>query len=291
MNLYQELRPFIRRFYFLLLRATSQALRTLYSKIFDQLAIDLLPLDSFSSQLSFLFNYKKNVALERFGGSGDGGYFCPANIANIKYIFSPGYGGAKYFEDHMSLLGKQVYMCDPNFEAVENLRVNQEFESIGISASKNQEGNFITLENWIDSKVGTDANDLLLQMDIEGEEWDIFASSDSKFLNRFEIMIVEFHGLERILYDYQFARLAEASLSKLSLTFTNVFCKANNVGGYVYFKGKKFPKVIECTFVRNNSSLLAIIANSLKKYSKWDYRNNINLPPLAIPKLRFIEKT
>ena len=291
MSLYREIRPFIRRFYFLLLRATPQALGTLYSKIFGQLAVALLPLDSFSSQLSFLFNYKKNVALERFGGSSDGGYFCPANIANIKYIFSPGYGGTKSFEDHMSLLGKQVYMCDPNFEAVENLRVNQEFESIGISASKSQEGNFITLDNWINKKVGMEANNLLLQMDIEGEEWEIFASNESEFLNRFEIMIVEFHGLERILYDYQFARLAEASLSKLSLTFTNVFCKANNAGGWVYFKGKKFPKVIECTFVRKNSSLLAIIANSDKQNSKLDYRNNINLPPLAIPKLRFIEKT
>jgi hypothetical protein len=289
MNLYQEIRPSIRRFYFLLLRAIPQTLATLYSKIFYQLAVDLLPLDKFSSQLSFLFNYEKNVILERFGGSSDGGYFCPPNIANIKYVFSPGHGGIKTFEDHMSLLGKQVYMCDPDFKLVEDLKKHQEFDSIGISSTEIRKDNFMTLENWVNSKVGIDSNNLLLQMGIEGQEWEIFASSDSMFLNRFEVMIVEFHGLDRMLYDSHFASLTKVSLSKLSSSHSNAFCKANNVGGYVYFKGKKFPKVIECTLIRHNSSLLTIDVDTKRRDAKCDYRNNANMPPLAIPRLRLLQ--
>ena len=63
--------------------------------------------------------------------------------------------------------------------------------------------NFITLSEWIaQNNLESDSN-LLLQMDIEGGEYDVLIYEDTNTLASFSAMVVEFHNLQK-LFEHDF---------------------------------------------------------------------------------------
>ncbi|MEN9528989.1 MAG: hypothetical protein RI932_862 [Pseudomonadota bacterium] len=58
---------------------------------------------------------------------------------------------------------------------------------------------FITMLQWIQDCLGSGAGDLLLQMDIEGYEYDVLREASDSLIKRFRIVVVEFHELHAIL--------------------------------------------------------------------------------------------
>ena len=60
----------------------------------------------------------------------------------------------------------------------------------------NNENN-ISLEEFAKSKLN-DKDRPILQMDIEGDEYINILNTNDEILNKFEIMIIEFHYLERV---------------------------------------------------------------------------------------------
>jgi len=282
---YTRVRVRIRKLYYFFKKFFHQTAKTIFSRMFRVFVIEPIPKQAYAESLRYLFDFEKDILLARIGGVNDGGYLCPPNIEKIKYVFSPGYGGIKNFEDEMTLLGKKVFLCDPAWNFVENLQELQEFDNFGIASQADPQQNLISFGDWLENKVHKSETDFLLQIDIEGEEWDIFAYSNKEILRRFEIILTEFHGLDRVLFDPAFADKVKLAISNLKLNFVNVYCRANNSGGWVYFNGQKFPKVIECTFIRRDSMFLNEKVGKALQHDESDFINNPNLPPLFLPKL------
>jgi len=54
------------------------------------------------------------------------------------------------------------------------------------------------MDDWVATAPISEDSDLMLQMDIEGYEYETFLSMSDKLLSRFRIIVVEFHSLQML---------------------------------------------------------------------------------------------
>ena len=164
--------------------------------------------------------------LIRLGGMGDGGYLIPNDLDEIVACFSPGVFNVSDFELDMAKRGIPCYLADASVEKppIQNEAFDFEKKFLGVK----NEGDFMTLESWIEQKAPT-MGDMILQMDIEGAEFDVLIDTSNDILMRFRIIVVEFHGLDRIfsnggftLINLVFQKLLKILKSSTSIPITAV---------------------------------------------------------------------
>lgn len=192
-----------------------------------------------------------NVPLIRIGGDGDGGYLLPDDFNGIRHCFSPGVSTTTDFEEHIARdFGVKSFMADAS---VEGLTVDNpffEFDRKFLGAYCDE--TFTTLEDWVEEKLGEDDDhDLLLQMDIEGAEFDVLIESDKRVLRRFRMMVIEFHRMERI-FERNSLSLIRALFAKLHQDFVIVHLHANNYCSIAESRGVGIPPYFEITYWRRD---------------------------------------
>jgi hypothetical protein len=206
-----------------------------------------------SSVLTFLEQFRSRlvaVDLIRLGGKSDGGYLVPNDLEGVKYCFSPGVDVKATFEKELAeKYGIRSFMADASVS--EPPLDSDYFEFDPKFLGSRNDDTFITLSSWIDQKVGADDHDMLLQMDIEGAEYEVFVETPMDVLSRFRIMILEFHDLER-LFDQKMLPLLSAVFSKLARNFSIAHVHPNNCRGVISRDGVDVPRVIEVSFIRND---------------------------------------
>ncbi|CDK30808.1 FkbM family methyltransferase [Candidatus Babela massiliensis] len=89
---------------------------------------------------------------------------------------------------------------------------------------------------------------LLLKIDIEGAEWDILDNLNEILLTNVAVLIVEFHGFEKINDILIFKRV----LKKINNIFSVFHVHGNNCSNLLSVNSKLFPNVIEVTYINNN---------------------------------------
>jgi hypothetical protein len=193
--------------------------------------------------------------LIRIGGDGDGSYLVPDDLDGIAACFSPGVNRIKYFEDFLTdRYGIQSHMCDFTCDVEEfktPLKLGmQTFVKKWLDVSPGEDN--ISLEDWLRDH---DAQgDLLLQMDIEGAEYrNILATSDGT-LARFRMIVLEVHGLGKMLDASILRGVIAPFFSKLAQSFTCVHAHPNNCCGEFPVPGTdiRIPNVLELTFLRSD---------------------------------------
>jgi hypothetical protein len=97
----------------------------------------------------------------------------------------------------------------------------------------------MTLENWVLRNAPQTTN-LVLQMDIEGVEWVVLTHTPESILNRFRIVVVEFHNLHRI-FNSEGLTSANLALIKLLQFFEIVHLHPNNGEGIYVFARNMSP--------------------------------------------------
>lgn len=206
-----------------------------------------------SSVQTFLAQFRSllvAVDLIRVGGTSDGGYLVPNDLQGVKHCFSPGVDVKADFENKLAeKYGIRSFMADASVS--EPPLDNEFFDFDRKFLGSRNDDTFITLSSWIDQKVGADDRDMLLQMDIEGAEYEVFVETPMEVLTRFRMMILEFHDLER-LFDRKMLPLLSAVFAKLARDFSIAHVHPNNCRGVVSRGGVAVPRVIEVSFIRND---------------------------------------
>ena len=122
--------------------------------------------------------------LIRVGPHGDGGYLIPDVLKKIKTCFSPGVGNIHGFENDLLERGIKVFMADGTVE--KPILFNKNYEFIKKNLGTHEDDVTTTLNSWMESKQAQD--DVLLQMDIEGSEYEVVNSLDELNLKKFKVM-------------------------------------------------------------------------------------------------------
>jgi hypothetical protein len=212
-----------------------------------------------------LFNIKlpKNINLIRIGSNNDGGYLVPNILDKISYCYSLGIGKNVSFENDLYKKGISSFGADGNINKLpENIK-NYNFinKNIGlIDDDKN-----LRFETMVNSNTPDD-NSLIAQIDIEGEEYSLLMDTPLKILEKFKVIIIEFHNLnkisDKIIYNFY-----SKSLQKILLKFNICHMHINNAEQPIKIKNIYVPPLIEITFLRkdfyNGDLQQVVIPNNL----------------------------
>ena len=202
------------------------------------------------SFLKKLHPINPNIELVRIGPKGDGGYLLPDDLDGITACFSPGVDKESRFELELAEKGMEVFMADFSVEKPGQKHPKFHFSKKFIGAD--DMGNYMTLNTWANEKLPIeDTSDLLLQMDIEGFEYETILALSRPLLDRFRIIVIELHNLDRISDRYYFNQL-NRFFEKLLSHHSIVHLHPNNNGKSVNINGIDIPPLIEITLLRNN---------------------------------------
>jgi len=185
----------------------------------------------------------------RVGGDVDGGYVIPRISHEWDVLISPGVGASSMFEKSIASPTTKVILIDGNVPKPSGLPNNFEFidKLLWLEDSKNS----IRLDSVI-AKYCKDQQRVMLQMDIEGGEWSVLKEVTNRDLQKFQMIILELHNLEKLLVD-EFQVDYTNVLNKLTATHFCSHFHVNNAGGFFFYRGKRFPQVVEVTLLNLNS--------------------------------------
>jgi hypothetical protein len=235
------------------------------------------------NQIKEINNFLKKIIiidsgyqLIRIGENYDGGYLVPNILNEIDFCFSAGVGQSASFEDHLSKFGCQSFLVDGTVNNVG--RHNFIKKNLNIFNNKKN----ITLDSCVNSKIEDKFNDrLLLQMDIEGSEVEILCNTNSKLLNRFKIMIIEFHNFHDIINSISL-KFYKKVFFKILKTHYIVHIHPNNTSRILNINNNNISNIFEITFVNKKISKYSKkISNNLPH--KLDQKNNEHLPEVKCP--------
>lgn len=241
----------------------------------------------FSAELRMFFaKFRGNYVscdLIRIGGDGDGGYLLPDILRDVKYCFSPGVGDIAKFEEELDrLYGIKSFLADASVEA--SPIVNSNFEFIKKFLGPKTDGHFIKLSDWVHESILNSNEPKILQMDIEGGEYSVLLSEDTEMLASFAILVIEFHGLQRLI-EPDFLKLFGTIFEKIFKSFSVCHVHPNNCCGIALVDGEAVPRVMEVTFIRND--LVPKCRNGKKVHlpNNMDRKNVQAHPDLVMPEV------
>jgi hypothetical protein len=188
-------------------------------------------------------------ALIRLGPAGDGGYLVPDDLRGISACFSPGVSTVSGFERDCAERGMNVFMADASVAGPAEYHPRFHFRRkfVGVTTDPT----FMTMDEWVANTIADAPGDLMLQIDIEGYEYEVLLGMSDDLMRRWRIIVAEFHGLEE-LWNRPWFSLASRALEKLSQTHLCVHAHPNNSRGVLELNGLRIPRDCEFTFLRRD---------------------------------------
>ncbi len=186
--------------------------------------------------------------LIRVGAMHDGGYL----------MLEPGRGGIAYslgiacevsWDTDMAERGYTIYQYDGSVEGPPHAHPNFAFEKLYIGADDSRPG-YRSLGSLLDANNHTHRTDLILQMDIEGAEWQVLDTVDEKHLRCFSQIIVELH---LPTFELLLLPVRNHILSRLAETHQVIHAHVNNSGNTLVFGEEQIWTALELTYLRRDN--------------------------------------
>ena len=213
----------------------------------------------------FKIKIPSNINFIRIGPDSDGGYVVPDILKEIDYCFSAGVGNNNKFEKDLYNFNIKSFGADHSIDGPPDFVKDYSFIKKNINLYNDDKN--ITFEKWVkDQNIPND--NLIGQIDIEGNEYKLILSTPSDIFKKFKILIFEFHYIhkinEKVIYDFYFD-----SLKKILMDFNICHIHINNAEKDTKIRDIKIPHLLEVTFLRkdfyNTECKEVIIPNILDK--------------------------
>lgn len=185
----------------------------------------------------------------RVGGSNDGGYLVPDLLEGTTACFSPGVAETADFELELAQLGIPCFLADASVSLSPVKHALVHFDRVFLGP-RDTPGH-TKLSTWVDRYVGPNAQNLLLQMDIEGAEYDVINAEDREFLKRFKIIVLELHHLPLIWLRTEGAKIRKFLYHILS-EFEVIHLHQNNFRQTIDVFDLPVPEFLEVTLLRRD---------------------------------------
>ena len=231
-----------------------------------------------------LFPILPGRELIRLGPEGDGGYLVPDDLAGIEACFSPGVSLVSGFEKDCADLGMKVFLADKSVDNPAESHDMFHFTKKFVGVTTNDD--FMTLDDLVAASLPGSQTDLMLQIDIEGYEYETFLGMSDSLLRRFRIIVAEFHSLEQ-LWNRPFFKLASRAFEKILQTHACIHIHPNNCRRLLNLNGLSIPRVAEFTFLRKDRILSTSYAKNFPHALDFD---NCKKPQFPLPKCWYSDR-
>jgi hypothetical protein len=185
----------------------------------------------------------------RIGNAHDGGYIMVDDIDSrtTPVAYSIGIGTEIGWDLQIAEKGIDVYMYDDTIVSPPQSDPRFHFRRIGVTGVAHR-ATRQTLPEMLDANGHGSQDRMLLKIDVEGCEWDVFAHCPAETVRRFSQIVVEFHGLMAAVSGHCFESV-RGVLDKLRQTHQSVHVHALNCGWSYMAPHIVLPDVLEVTYV------------------------------------------
>jgi hypothetical protein len=181
----------------------------------------------------------------RLGRDGDGGYVLLDDFTGVSAALSFGIAGDCSWDTAIAERDIDVYQYDHTVDGPPTANARFRFFRKKIAAVSSDQAE--SLGSAL-AKLPSTAERLILKIDIEGAEWDVFDAATSEELARFAQIVGEFHDFENVA-DPAWRDKAQRVLSKLRSVFDIVHVHGNNFGPLNVVANVAIPSTLELTLV------------------------------------------
>lgn len=189
----------------------------------------------------------------RIGGTGDGGYIMLDRLSKIKAAYSLGIGGDVSWDQAIAEYGVPIYQFDHTVDAPPIENPFFKFRKNGIGAKDN--GVFLSIASILKQNGHLESKDLILKIDIECAEWEVFDDLSTSIFVCFDQIVVELHSFLR-LREHDWLSRAQRVLGKLYQSHVPFHVHANNWGDFQIIEGIPIPDVIEVSYLRRDRHVI-----------------------------------
>ncbi len=218
----------------------------------------------------------------RVGTNGDGGYVQLDDLEGISHAFSFGVADNDDWDLAMAKAGVPVEQFDHSIERAPSKHPLLHFHHKMISVHATAET--ATLPDLVAEHSRAIAPDLILKMDIENNEWDVFDHATDAILAKFAQIICEFHDLSN-LTDLTFRARAQRVFGKLHRLFGVVHVHGNSCCRLVNVCNITLPDLLEVTFA--SRARYSFVESNETFPTPLDAPNCPNVPSIVLGTFRF----
>jgi len=235
---------------------------------------------TFAAFFSFLYNIKNESSIYnllrpkdiigkkkiRIGKKGDGGYILLNDFKNIKIAYSIGIYKEISFDKALADKDIDVFMYDHTIKKLPFTLDKFHWYKIGLAEKKGQKDNMKTLNELLIENGHINEKDMILKIDIEGGEWNIFHNLSKDILIKFKYILVEFH------FSRKYASIVLKVLKKLNETHQVFHLHCNNCCPIINFDGQIICSALEISYIIKEKNTF-IKSSSYYPVKNIDYQN------------------
>ena len=183
----------------------------------------------------------------RIGSKNDGGYVLLDDFKQIKYAYSFGISHEISFDKELADKNIDVFMYDHTINKLpfENTRFH--WKKLGLISLKSKNDIFKTLPELLIENGHIKENNMILKLDIESAEWDIFRKLSINIIKKFKFIVGEFHFRDKNKY------LQLKIIQKINKTHQIFHLNCNNCASSIINLDKyKFCSLLEISFANKD---------------------------------------
>ena len=219
----------------------------------------------------------KNGKFIRLGKNHDGGYIMLdlPDWRIVDFAYSLGIERDVSWDEDMAKRGIDIFMYDHTITSLPKQNERFHFVPFGVTGYE-KKPKLKTLKEMITMNGHDACQNLILKMDVEGAEWDVFTETNAEVINQFSQIILELHDMTSLS---QLTTIIHV-LEKINQTHQSVHVHYNNFATPMMFGDMILSPTVEVLFVRRKDfefeSSTRIFPTML------DQPNNPSLPDVAL---------
>jgi hypothetical protein len=214
----------------------------------------------------------------RLGNKNDGGYIFIDDFADVSMVISCGISNDVTCDLAFAERDIPVLQFDHTVDGPPISNPKFTFHKQAIDAFGAVPGS-VRLWDIVDQEGNREKVDLLLKIDIDGDEWATFANFPIGELKRFRQISCEFHWSSRLKDPDYFSRCLLA-ITNIRKAFFPAHLHANNFRPFINLMGVPIPEVYEVTFV--NSEIYRPGGRQRRAPTEIDNPNDPDAPDLFL---------
>lgn len=222
----------------------------------------------------------------RIGRDCDGGYVMLDNFLQVRVEAAYSFGISDDVSWDLDIANRSidVFMYDHTINKLPKIHSRFNFYKLGITGSKAGE-NLKTFTELINDNNHIDSNSLILKMDIEGCEWDVFRETPIDLINKFSQIVIEFHGLLPYENNKNYENIIQV-LRKINKTHQSIHVHANSMSTPLWIGDMVLPNLLEVTYIRRSDVANKLRSNTRRFPTCLDKPTIEGLPDIELGRFR-----